>query len=275
MFGTHRSRQWRRHSPRLVAVVGATLVLASGVSVATAARSGDFRDEFASLDASRWVTISCPAGLGRVEPVNVGVADGQLGVRLPGGRLDGGELRAAGQYRFGTYRAALKAADAPSSLTAFYLYGTPDFEREIDIELWNDASRRITFTTYSNGRQTNSVTKLLPFDARAAFHEYTIDYRRGSVRFLVDGTLMQQFTSGVTRRCTCSSRPGSRAGSKGSRPPRTATWTSTGSSSWNAERPRLATVIRAMPGAGLEPARPLEGHPLLRRARLTRSATPA
>jgi hypothetical protein len=91
MFGTHRSRQWRRHSPRLVAVLGATLVLASGVSVATAARSGDFRDEFVSLDASRWVTISRPAGLGRVEPVNVGVADGQLGVRLPGGRLDGGD----------------------------------------------------------------------------------------------------------------------------------------------------------------------------------------
>lgn len=64
MFGTHRSRQWRRHSPRLVAVLGATLVLASGVSVATAARSGEFRDEFASLDASRWVTISRPAGLG-------------------------------------------------------------------------------------------------------------------------------------------------------------------------------------------------------------------
>ena len=33
--------------------------------------------------------------------------------------------------------------------------------------------------------------------------------------------------------------------------------------------------LRRMPGAGLEPARPSEGHPLLRRARLTRSATPA
>lgn len=199
MFGMHRSRRWTRRPSRLVAVLGVTLVLVIGVSVATAARSDDFRDEFAGLDASRWVTISRPAGLGRVEPVNVGVADGQLGVRLPGGRLDGGEVRTAGQYRFGTYRARLRAADAPSSLTAFYLYGTPDFEREIDIELWNDASRRIMFTTYSNGRQTNTVTKLLPFDPRAAFHEYTIDYRRGSVRFLVDGTLMQQFTSGVTR----------------------------------------------------------------------------
>jgi endo-1,3-1,4-beta-glycanase ExoK len=199
MLGIDGARRWTRHSTRLAVVFGATIVLASGVSVATAARSGDFRDEFTSLDASRWVTISRPAGLGRVEPANVGVTAGQLAVRLPAGRLDGGEVRTTGQYRFGTYRARLKVADAPSSFTAFYLYGTPDFEREIDIELWNDDSRRIMFSTYSGGRQTNNVTKLLPFDARADFHEYTIDYRPGSVRFLVDGALMQQFTSGVTR----------------------------------------------------------------------------
>lgn len=199
MLGICRARRWTRNASRIVAVFGATIVLASGVSVASAARSGDFRDEFASLDASRWVAISRPAGLGRVEPANVGVADGQLAMRLPSEHLDGGEVRTLGQYRFGTYRARLKAADAPSSLTAFYLYGTPDFEREIDIELWNDGSRRIMFTTYTGGRQTNNVTKLLPFDARADFHEYAIDYRPGSVRFMVDGALMQQFTSGVTR----------------------------------------------------------------------------
>ena len=199
MQGIREARSWTRRTSCLVVGLAASMVLVSGVSVAAAARSNEFRDEFASLDASRWVTISRPAGLGRVEPVNVGVSDGQLSVRLPGGRLDGGELRTVGQYRFGTYRARLKTADAPSSITAFYLYGTPDFEREIDIELWNDGSRRIMFTTYSGGRQTNNVTKVLPFDPGADFHEYTIDYRPGSARFFVDGVLMQQFTSGVTR----------------------------------------------------------------------------
>ncbi len=38
---------------------------------------------------------------------------------------------------------------------------------------------------------------------------------------------------------------------------------------------RDSKVAPEVPGAGLEPARPLRGHPLLRRARLTRSATPA
>ena len=55
------------------------------------------------------------------------------------------------------------------------------------------------FTTYSGGAQTNTVTKLLPFDATAGFHDYVIEYDTASVRFLVDGTLMQSWTKGVTR----------------------------------------------------------------------------
>jgi hypothetical protein len=33
-------------------------------------------------------------------------------------------------------------ANAPTSLTAFFLYRPPDYQREIDIELWDDSSRR-------------------------------------------------------------------------------------------------------------------------------------
>ena len=43
----------------------------------------------------------------------------------------------------------------------------------------------------------------------------------------------------------------------------------------NASRPANPRYPAEVPGAGLEPARPQWGHPLLRRARLTRSATPA
>ena len=55
------------------------------------------------------------------------------------------------------------------------------------------------FTTYSGGAQTNTVTKLLPFDATAGFHDYAIEWTTGSVRFLVDGAPMQSWTKGVTR----------------------------------------------------------------------------
>ena len=187
-----------RRSSRLVALAAA-IAVGTGVSVAGAARSDDFRDEFAAFDENRWVVIGRTAGKGTLEPANVAVADGRLGVKLPAGTLDGGEVRSRGLYRWGSYRVRLKVANAPSSLTAFFLYRPPDYQREIDIELWNDTSRRVMFSTYADGAQTNTRTMLLPFDATADFHEYTIEYRPGSVRFLVDGTLMQRWSRGVTR----------------------------------------------------------------------------
>ena len=93
----------------------------------------------------------------------------------------------------------MKVANAPSSLTAFFLYKKPDYAQEIDIEIFNDSSRRVWFSTYSGGTQTHTVEMLLPFDATADFHEYAIEYDPGSVRFLVDGVQLQSWTSGVTR----------------------------------------------------------------------------
>jgi len=169
------------------------------VSVAAAARSDGFRDDFATLDAERWVTITRPFGKGAVDAANVAVASGMLGVKLPAGRLDGGELRTTSLYRFGSFRARIKVADAPSSLTAFFLYKAPDYQSELDIEIFNDTTRRVMFTTYSGGAQTNTVTRTLPFDPTTGFHEYAIEYDTSSVRFLVDGAPMQSWSKGVTR----------------------------------------------------------------------------
>ena len=175
------------------------VVCAVVVSVASAARSDAFRDDFASLDARRWVAITRPFGHGAVDAANVAVADGMLALKFPANRLDGGELRSASLYRFGAFRARIKVADAPSSLTAFFLYKAPDYQSELDIEIFNDSSRRVMFTTYSGGAQTNTITQLLPFDATAAFHEYAIEYDSQSVRFLVDGALLRSWSKGVPR----------------------------------------------------------------------------
>jgi endo-1,3-1,4-beta-glycanase ExoK len=169
------------------------------VSVAAAARSDGFRDDFATLDVQRWVTITRPFGHGAVDAANVAVTGGMLGVKLPAGRLDGGELRTTSLYRFGSFRARMKVADAPSSLTAFFLYKAPDYQSELDIEIFNDTTRRVMFTTYSGGAQTNTVTRTLPFDPTTGFHEYAIEYDTSSVRFLVDGAPMQSWSKGVTR----------------------------------------------------------------------------
>jgi len=171
--------------------------MAFGVSVAGAARSGDYRDDFTSFDVHRWYKSSRPFGWGAVDPANVFVSGGMLGIRLPGGTLNGGEVRSLALTRYGSYRVRMKVANAPSSLTAFFLYKKPDFEQELDIEIYNDSSGRVMFSTYSGGRQTNTVNANLGFDPTTAFHEYAIEYDPGSVRFLVDGGERQRFTSGV------------------------------------------------------------------------------
>ena len=187
----------RQSRPRIV--LAAVVVGAVCVSVAGAARSASFHDDFTTFDTRQWTTSSRPFGYGAVDPANVAVANGLLGIRLPGGRLDGGEARSTSLYRYGTFRARMKVAYAPSSLTAFFLYKKPDYAQEIDIEIFNDASRRVWFSTYSGGSQTHTVEMLLPFDPTADFHEYAVEYSPGSVRFLVDGVPMQSWSSGVTR----------------------------------------------------------------------------
>lgn len=178
--------------------VAAMIVLGVSVSIAGAARSGDFRDEFTSFDQRQWVKISRPFGHGTLDPANVAVADGHLGIKLPAGTLNGGEMRSTSLYRFGTYRTRMKIAYAPSSLTAFFLYKRPDYAQEIDIEIFNDDTGRIMFSTYSGFAQTNNVIVDLDADLTADFHEYTIEYDPGLVRFLLDGTELRRWSTGVT-----------------------------------------------------------------------------
>jgi endo-1,3-1,4-beta-glycanase ExoK len=185
----------RIRRPLLVLAVAA---LAFGVTVAWAARSGDYRDDFATFDVHQWYKSSRPFGWGAVDPANVGVSGGLLGIKLPGGTLNGGEVRSLSLTRFGSYRARMKVANAPSSLTALFLYKKPDFAQELDIEIFDDPSGRVWFSTYSNGSQI-TVERQLGFDPTAAFHDYAIEYDPGSVRFVVDGVELQRFTSGVTR----------------------------------------------------------------------------
>jgi beta-glucanase (GH16 family) len=187
------------HRARRPAVLTVLAVGLAVVSVATAAKPGGFRDDFSSFDTAAWSASTRPFGHGAVDPANVSVANGSLNIALPADRLDGGEVRSSALYRFGTFRARLRAANAPSSLTAFFLYKAPDYQSEIDIEIYNDSTRRVMLSTYSGGAQTNTVTVLLPFDATADFHEYAIEWDTGSVRFLADGVPLQTWTRGVTK----------------------------------------------------------------------------
>ena len=160
----------------------------------------DFREDFTSLNRDRWlVTSRVERKLGRsyLKPENVSVRDGNLRLELPADTLDGGEIASEKLYRYGSYRARMKVADARSSITGFFLYEEPDFHKEIDIEIFNDPSGRILFTTYAGGEETNNVEKKLSFDPTADFHNYRFDFYPERIDFYVDGKLLHRFTEGL------------------------------------------------------------------------------
>ncbi|MEJ7819926.1 MAG: glycoside hydrolase family 16 protein, partial [Rubrobacteraceae bacterium] len=154
-------------------------------------------EDFTSLDGNRWEAPSKNLGRGSLKSGNVQVESGRLTIKIPAGSHDGGEIESKKLYQYGSYRARIKVADAPSSITGFFLYSPPDFENEIDVEIYNDHSRRILFTTYSGGVQTNTVTKKLPFDPTADFHEYRFDLSPDTAYFYVDGVRLQTFRDGL------------------------------------------------------------------------------
>ncbi len=160
----------------------------------------DFRDDFDSLNRDRWsVTSKVDKKLGRsyLKPENVSVRNGNLRLKLPAGSLDGGEIASKELYTYGNYSARIKVPDARSSITGFFLYKEPDFEKEIDIEIFNDSSGRIMFTTYAGGEETNNVQKNLSFDPTEDFHEYRFDFYPAQAEFYVDGELLHRFTEGL------------------------------------------------------------------------------
>lgn len=153
----------------------------------------EFEEDFVSLNRGMWNESAKQLGLGSLRPSNVSTEDGRLRLKIPANTFDGGEIKSKSLYQYGSYRARVKVADAPSSLTGFFLYRPPDFENELDIEIFNDPAGRILFTTYSNGEETNNVRKKLPFDPTASFHDYRFDFYPGRAEFYVDGELMHSF----------------------------------------------------------------------------------
>jgi hypothetical protein len=162
-------------------------------------RASSSRDDFDApeLDAGRWEAPARDLGLGELAPGDTGTEDGSLRLTLPANTLDGGEIESTDRYGPGFYAARIKVPDAPSSITGFFLYEPPDLEREIDIEIYNDPSGKILFTTYADGEQTHTETLDLPFDPTEEFHEYAFFYDEESVIFYVDDEPMQEFDGGL------------------------------------------------------------------------------
>jgi beta-glucanase (GH16 family) len=169
------------------------------------AQEMSFSDDFTYFDTARWSEGDHVLGRSYLDPANVSVDGQNLRIRLPARSLEGDEILTNGLHGYGYYSARMKLPNAPSSITGFLLYKAPDYESEIDIQVFNDSTRRVMFTTFAGGAQTHTVTRTLPFDPTTGFHEYAFDYARdplsgeASVTFYADGREMMSWDTGVSR----------------------------------------------------------------------------
>jgi endo-1,3-1,4-beta-glycanase ExoK len=157
-------------------------------------------EEFDGPVFAGWTADTHPLGRGLVRAENVALGGGVAALSLGAGAYDGAEILTTARYGTGAYEARMRTPQAPGSISAFFLYqGVAGGNDEIDIEIFNDGTRRIMFTTWVAGRETNNVIQTLPFDPAAAYHDYRIEWAARSIRFRVDGVLMQEFKRGIPK----------------------------------------------------------------------------
>jgi len=158
-------------------------------------------EEFDGATLAGWGADTHPLGRGSVRSTNVSLGGGLASLALSAGAYDGAEIITAARHGTGAYEARMRTPQAPGSVSAFFLYqGVAGGNDEIDIEIFNDGTRRIMFTTWVGGRETNNVIRTLPFDPAAALHDYRIEWSSKVVRFRVDGVVMQEFKRGIPKR---------------------------------------------------------------------------
>ncbi|MGM0421070.1 MAG: family 16 glycosylhydrolase [Bacillota bacterium] len=150
------------------------------------------------IDWTQFVSSDHELGRDSVTPENVEEDEQGLMLLSPENCFSGSQKRSLDRMGYGTYIANIKTDHAAGSYTAFFMYeGVAEKNDEIDIEIYNDGSRKIDFVIWKDGERTNYEQKLLNFDPTSDFYEYRFDYYPEYIAFFVDGELMAYFTENI------------------------------------------------------------------------------
>ncbi|WP_338754303.1 family 16 glycosylhydrolase [Bacillus sp. FJAT-52991] len=151
-------------------------------------------EDFETFDSTRWeVREEFPLGHGYLLADQVSHQPGKVVLSLSDQEGNGGEIRTRETFQYGRFEATIQVADAPGSITGFFLYAPPDLYHEIDIEIWNDSSGKVLFTVYKDGKEAKQATYQLPFDPTKDAHRYRIDVLPNEVSFYIDGEAVQSW----------------------------------------------------------------------------------
>ena len=158
-----------------------------------------FNENFKSFNENYWIkadyTFATNKGYEKSE--NISLNGGILAMKSFANSYDGAGIQSINTYSYGSFSANIECPQASGTLCTFFLY-QPDSEKksdEIDIEIYNDGSRKVDLVTYMLGQKNNYTQVILPFDPSESFHEYRIDYYQDYVSFYIDGKIIKKFTS--------------------------------------------------------------------------------
>jgi len=153
-------------------------------------------EEFQSIDETKWFSRNGILSRTQLLREHVSARDDLLTILMPADTLGGGEIQTTDLKHYGSYEISMKLPDAPSSLTGFFLYKAPDFQYEIDIEVFNQPDSQVLFTSYAEGSTQHEDKADLAFDPTADFHRYRIDYYPDRVSFYIDDDQLQTWEDG-------------------------------------------------------------------------------
>lgn len=151
-----------------------------------------FDDGLDPFSTARWSPQEHTLGRGPLLAANVQPYPGGVHLATSSAGFQGAEIASREWYGWGVYTARMSCGVPAGALCAFFLYqGGARKADEIDIEI-EGGTGRIYYTTWVQGRRTNSTSAVLADPA--AFHDLEIEYRGDRVVFRVDGVEQVRFT---------------------------------------------------------------------------------
>jgi hypothetical protein len=134
-----------------------------------------------------------------VNPENVSVSDGKLVLTVPANEYEAGQIESISQdFHYGYYEARIKASETEASkefgvVNAFFMYSPKGNNNEIDIEFLSKDfignTGKVHFVLHPGNYH---ISRDLPFNPAAGFHNYGFKWSASSVDFFVDRHINQE-----------------------------------------------------------------------------------
>ncbi|NCC81574.1 MAG: glycosyl hydrolase family protein [Clostridia bacterium] len=157
------------------------------------------QEDFKNINTEIWRLSEHKLGRTVFIKENASITNGFLNFKIPENSFESSELQSVNMMGYGSYEIKMKIPDAPGSITGFFMYKTPDYYHEIDIEIYNQKSGNYFLTTYADGDKQKEFFGVTPFDPTLDFNTYRFDYYPDKLDYYINDIFIVRFTEGYSK----------------------------------------------------------------------------